>query len=68
MILSLARPDIKAPIHINSRLVANLYEKDCCIDMPANTFQSGENLIVIRLASYWGRLHFVGLEEKAFLA
>lgn len=68
MILSLARPDIKALIHINGRMVADLYEKDCRIELPANTFHAGENLIVIRLANYWGRPQFVGREEKVFLA
>ena len=68
LIFSLARPDMKALIHINGRKIADLYEKDCRIELPGDTFQAGENLIVIRLANYWGRPQFVGLPENAFLA
>ncbi len=68
LVLSLARPDAVALVHVNGRKVADVRGRDCRVELPAGTFQAGENLIVVRLGNYWGVPRFAGKAEEAFLA
>lgn len=60
LVLSLARPDAKALVHVNGKQVADVSGQDCRVELPAGTFQPGENWIVMRLGNYWGTPRVVG--------
>ncbi len=68
LILSLARPDAMAMVHVNGKQVADVKGKDCRIELPAGAFQAGDNLIAVRLGNYWGVPRFIGNAEDAFLS
>ena len=67
LVLSLARPCENVMIHINGRKVADLKGGAGRIELPAQTFSRGENLIVLRLGNYWGLPHFAGNPQEACL-
>jgi sialate O-acetylesterase len=53
LVLSLARPADKALVFVNGNKVADVSDSDCRVELPAGTFHTGENLIVVRLGNYW---------------
>ncbi len=67
LVLSLARPDAKALVFVNGNKVADVASSDCRVELPAGTFQTGENLIVVRLGNYWGVPRVVGDAAQVFL-
>lgn len=67
MTLSLAKPDHSYQIYINGKKLDEGKGKKCKVELPPSTFKKGKNVIVVRLASYWGIPRLMGDAQDVFL-